>query len=223
MKAAGAGLTLTPEKIAELSQGALAPPTIRIATSDPYYIMFTSGSTGEPKGVVITLGCLTSFVDWMLGEQPFEEGEVFLNVVPYSFDVSLMDTALGLVTGGTVYSVTKEDVANPKQLYKTLGASNVTTWVSTPSFAQMCLVERSFGSRDASENSPISLLRRDVGARSCRPASRALPQGASLEHLRSDRGDSRHNVNPHRSRNSVALFTLADRLPDAGLEDAGRR
>src|SRR6202030_911550 len=140
------GLTLTPEKIAELSQEALTPPTIRIAPSDPYYIMFTSGSTGEPKGVVITLGCLTSCVDWMLGQQPFEEGEVFLNVVPYSFDVSLMDTALGLVTGGTVHSITKEDVANPKQLYKTLAASGTTTWVSTPSFAQMCLVERSFTS-----------------------------------------------------------------------------
>jgi D-alanine--poly(phosphoribitol) ligase subunit 1 len=146
VKTAGAPLTLTPEKIAELSRGAEAPAAHRIDASDPYYIMFTSGSTGEPKGVVITLGCLTSFVDWMLGEQPFEEGEVFLNVVPYSFDVSLMDTALGLVTGGTVYSITKEEVANPKQLYKTLGASDTTTWVSTPSFAQMCLVERSFTS-----------------------------------------------------------------------------
>jgi D-alanine--poly(phosphoribitol) ligase subunit 1 len=146
VKTAGAGLTLTPEKIAELAQGAEAPAAHRMEAPDPYYIMFTSGSTGEPKGVVITLGCLTSFVDWMLGEQPFEEGEVFLNVVPYSFDVSLMDTALGLVTGGTVHSITKEEVANPKQLYKTLAASSVTTWVSTPSFAQMCLVERSFTS-----------------------------------------------------------------------------
>jgi D-alanine--poly(phosphoribitol) ligase subunit 1 len=141
---AGARITLTPEKISELSAGYEPPAQLRIEPSDPYYIMFTSGSTGEPKGVVITLGCLTSFVNWMLGEQPFEEGEIFLNVVPYSFDVSLMDTALGLVTGGTVYSITKEDVANPKQLYKTLAASGVTTWVSTPSFAQMCLVERSF-------------------------------------------------------------------------------
>src|SRR5207245_11111005 len=68
-----------------------------------------------------------------------------LNVVPYSFDVSHMDTHTALVTGGTVFSITKEEIASPKQLYKALAASGTTTWVSTPSFAQMCLVERSFG------------------------------------------------------------------------------
>jgi D-alanine--poly(phosphoribitol) ligase subunit 1 len=148
MAASGARLQLTPESIAELSAGDTTPPKeLRVRAEDPYYIMFTSGSTGEPKGVVITLGCLQTFVDWMLGEQPIEQGkETFLNIVPYSFDVSFMDTALGLATGGTVWSITKEDVANPKQLYQTLAASNVTTWVSTPSFAQMCLVEKSFGS-----------------------------------------------------------------------------
>jgi D-alanine--poly(phosphoribitol) ligase subunit 1 len=107
--------------------------------------MFTSGSTGDPKGVVITLGCLTSYLDWLLAEQAFAPGEHFLNVVPYSFDVSVMDTYGALLSGGTVHSVTREDIANPKELYALLGAAGLTTWVSTPSFAQMCLVERSFG------------------------------------------------------------------------------
>ncbi len=110
--------------------------------------MFTSGSTGEPKGVPITYGCLQSFLRWMTAEHPFEEGrEVFLNVVPYSFDVSLMDTYPALVTGGTVASVTKAEVASPRQLYRLLATSALTTWVSTPSFAQMCLVEPSFDGR----------------------------------------------------------------------------
>jgi D-alanine--poly(phosphoribitol) ligase subunit 1 len=67
-----------------------------------------------------------------------------LNVVPYSFDVSLMDTYPALVTGGRVASVTKAEIANPRQLYELLAASELTTWVSTPSFAQMCLVEPGF-------------------------------------------------------------------------------
>jgi D-alanine--poly(phosphoribitol) ligase subunit 1 len=56
-----------------------------------------------------------------------------------------MDLYLSLVTGGTLFSLTKDDIANPRELYAKFRESGVTTWVSTPSFAQMCLVERSFG------------------------------------------------------------------------------
>lgn len=144
---AGCGLTLTPEDVAALAEESGSAPDRHMGPTDPYYIMFTSGSTGDPKGVVITLGCLTTFLQWMLAEQQFAQGEVFLNQVSYSFDVSFMDTYTSLLTGGTVFSITKDDVANPKQLYQSLAASGVTTWVSTPSFAHMCLVERSFGPR----------------------------------------------------------------------------
>ena len=144
--ASGAGITLTPETVPALSDGREPAPGLTLDTDDHYYIMFTSGSTGEPKGVPITYGCLQSFLRWTLGEHPFEEGrEVFLNVVPYSFDVSLMDTYPSLVTGGTVVSVTKDELANTRKLYPLLADSTITTWVSTPSFAQMCLVEPSFG------------------------------------------------------------------------------
>ncbi len=143
--ASGAPLILYPERVALLSEGREPAPAWRLTADDHYYIMFTSGSTGEPKGVPITYGCLQSFLRWILEEHAFQEGqEVFLNVVPYSFDVSLMDTYPALVTGGTVTSVTKAEVANPSRLYQLLADSELTTWVSTPSFAQMCLVEPTF-------------------------------------------------------------------------------
>ena len=120
-------------------------PLPAAAETDPFYIIFTSGSTGDPKGVVITHGCLAAFVDWMLAEQELTVGgEVFLNQAPFSFDLSVMDLYLSLATGGTLFSLTKEDSANPRELYAKLRNSGVTAWVSTPSFAQMCLVERSF-------------------------------------------------------------------------------
>jgi D-alanine--poly(phosphoribitol) ligase subunit 1 len=142
--AAACSVTLTPESVAACSNRGGPVPEGRLEPADPYYIIFTSGSSGDPKGVIITLGCLTTFLEWMLAEHAFESGETFLNQASYAFDLSVMDTYPALLTGGTVFSLTKDDVDNPKQLYQALRACAVTTWVSTPSFAGMCLAERSF-------------------------------------------------------------------------------
>ena len=144
---AGAALTLTPSLVREILSSPTPPAQPqRVVGEDPYYIIFTSGSTGEPKGVVITLNCLTAFVLWMNGEQKFApQTETFLNQAPFSFDLSVMDLYLSLVNGGTLFSITREAIANPKVLYQAFPQSGLTTWVSTPSFAQMCLVEKSFG------------------------------------------------------------------------------
>jgi D-alanine--poly(phosphoribitol) ligase subunit 1 len=145
---AGASIVLTPEDIA--AHAAEQPPTrgnsvCPLCAADPFYIIFTSGSTGEPKGVVITLGCLESFLAWMLPQHGFAEGcEVFLNRAPFTFDVSVMDTYLSIVTGGTLFSITNDELTNPKQLYRSLADSGTTVWSSTPSFVEMCLMERTF-------------------------------------------------------------------------------
>jgi D-alanine--poly(phosphoribitol) ligase subunit 1 len=145
---ANAPLVLTPDRIAALTAALpAAQPDLRrrVAPDDAYYIIFTSGSTGEPKGVVITLRNLTAFLDWMLSEHTFDnQGEVFLNQAPFSFDLSVMDMYLSLAAGGTLFSLHQDEIANPARLYRVLARSGITVWVSTPSFAQLCLIERSF-------------------------------------------------------------------------------
>ncbi len=145
--AAGARLVLTPEKIADLISRPV-PPGLQphpAGPADPYYIIFTSGSTGEPKGVVITGQNLAGFIDWMLAEQNFTSGEeVFLNQAPFSFDVSVMDLHLSLVTGSTLVCVTSRQIAHPRELFALLGESGATTFSATPSFVRLCLAEKSF-------------------------------------------------------------------------------
>jgi D-alanine--poly(phosphoribitol) ligase subunit 1 len=148
LASSGARITLTPEYITGLPDLLPPAPGNVLGPAEPYYIIFTSGSSGEPKGVVITLGCLTSFLTWMLDEQALDgPGEIFLNQAPFSFDLSVMDLYLSLATGGTLFSITNEDIANPRRLFQVLARSGVTSWVSTPSFAQLCLAERSFGAQ----------------------------------------------------------------------------
>jgi D-alanine--poly(phosphoribitol) ligase subunit 1 len=145
LASARAALVLTPEDIAQVSASEARPPAKAVQRDEPFYILFTSGSSGEPKGVITTLACLEHFIAWMLAEQQFAElGEVFLNQAPFSFDLSVMDLYCSLVTGGTLFSISRDRIANPKELYRALASSGVTTWVSTPSFAQMCLVEEKF-------------------------------------------------------------------------------
>jgi D-alanine--poly(phosphoribitol) ligase subunit 1 len=149
VQSSGAQLILTPSKVSEmLQQPPNAPPAERhaLAPEDPFYIIYTSGSTGTPKGVVITAGCVESFMQWMLSEHPLrEQGETILGIVPFSFDVAIMDLYLSLYKGGTHFSLTRDEIENPARLYRTLAGSNATVWISTPSFAQLCLAERSFG------------------------------------------------------------------------------
>lgn len=135
---------LTPEQIAKLPPNESAFSTPR-CSNDPFYIIFTSGSTGTPKGIVITLANLEHFVGWMSHEQKFtERGEVFLNQAPFSFDLSVMDLYCSLTSGSALFSLSRDLISNPKSLFAALARSGTTTWVSTPSFAEMCLVERKF-------------------------------------------------------------------------------
>ena len=147
----GSRMTLTPRVIASLlahpepSDGSDRQSHSPLAPDSPFYTIFTSGSTGEPKGVVITAGCLDAFLDWMLVEHPLIEGkEVFLNQAPFSFDLSVMDLYLSLATGGTLFSLTRREIADFRSLFRALSAPGLTAWVSTPSFVQLCLAEKTF-------------------------------------------------------------------------------
>lgn len=116
---------------------------------DIFYIIFTSGSTGTPKGVQITSDNLSNYVDWSgtLGDnREAKAGGVFMNQAPFSFDLSVMDLYTSLATGGTLWSIDKGLQRNVKSMFSYMEEGNLNYWVSTPSFADMCLADPSFSS-----------------------------------------------------------------------------
>lgn len=133
-------------KIIDNNKGNEPGDKYKVQKKETFYIIYTSGSTGKPKGVQITLECLESFVSWglKLCETNIQKGTVFMNQAPFSFDLSVMDLYLALASGSTLFSIDKSMISNLKSLFENFKVSHISIWVSTPSFAEMCLADKSF-------------------------------------------------------------------------------
>ena len=112
---------------------------------DNFYIIFTSGTTGKPKGVQISHRNLISFADWMLSDDfNWPEKSQVLSQPPYSFDLSVMDWAPALLSSSTLKALPKETADDFKTLFATLPKLDLNIWVSTPSFADVALLDPNF-------------------------------------------------------------------------------
>jgi D-alanine--poly(phosphoribitol) ligase subunit 1 len=108
-----------------------ATPSIATA-ADPAYIMFTSGSTGEPKGAVIPHQGVLSLMEWarkMLGDPARAR---FTAINPLHFDNSVFDIYCGLVNGAALVPVETSEITNPATWVKTIRAGKATVMFAVP-------------------------------------------------------------------------------------------
>jgi len=104
-----------------------------VISSNPAYIMFTSGSTGFPKGVVISHGSIINFIHWSKETYSITSDDVLTNLNPMHFDNSVFDFYASLFNGATILPVTEELTINPRKLLDALNVLKPTIWFSVPS------------------------------------------------------------------------------------------
>ena len=104
-----------------------------VPSSTLSYLMFTSGSTGFPKGVSISHSNLIYFSEWCKNEFDISAKDRVTNLNPLFFDNSVFDIYGGLFNGASIVPVSRVDTVNPSNTVKILKKKRATTWFSVPS------------------------------------------------------------------------------------------
>ncbi len=97
------------------------------------YIMFTSGSTGSPKGAVISQQSVINFTYWCKNNFLLNKNDIFSQLNPLYFDNSIFDLYNSMLHGNTLVLIPSLDINDPLKLLNKIQKHNCSVWFSTPS------------------------------------------------------------------------------------------
>jgi len=101
------------------------------------YMIYTSGSTGRPKGVMIPRSALVNFLFSMMEAPGIAVTDALLAVTTISFDISILELLLPLMSGAHLIIATREQAADARELKQLLRDHGVTVMQATPTTWRM--------------------------------------------------------------------------------------
>lgn len=110
-----------------------------VQLGDAIYALFTSGSTGIPKGVVLEHRGISNVLTWMARAYRFTEQDRVLQKTPFTFDASVWELFLPLIVGATVVMAEPGGHRDPQYLVDAVRTHGVTTLQLVPSMLRHVL------------------------------------------------------------------------------------
>ncbi|WP_428741192.1 amino acid adenylation domain-containing protein [Tenacibaculum sp.] len=110
-----------------------------VLPNDTAYIIYTSGSTGNPKGVEIGHRSLLNFLLSIKEKPGVKQEDVLFAVTTYSFDISILEFFVPLISGASVYVASNKTLDDYSKTIETIQRVSPTIIQATPSFYQLLI------------------------------------------------------------------------------------
>jgi amino acid adenylation domain-containing protein len=151
LEGAGGGLPLRQAlEAAQEKDPAPAAETESPTMDELAYILYTSGTTGRPKGVMLSHRNAISFVDWCSETFDPNEEDRFSSHAPFHFDLSILDLYVSIKHGATLVLIGEEVGRDPVRLAPLVSEKRISIWYSTPSILSLLVKLGKLGQYDYS-------------------------------------------------------------------------
>ncbi len=150
---------------------------------DLAYVLYTSGSTGQPKGVMVSHAAALGFIDWVMETYAIGPTDVLSSHAPLHFDLSTLDLFGAAAGGARLVVFDEETVRFPVRAADVMVSERVSVWYSVPGALRRLVRQGGLATRDLSALRVVLFAGEVYPLAELRQLQQALPPGVRLSNL----------------------------------------